>query len=105
VDTSREFEIYGPLGAGICAAPTVDTFPGGKGDLDPEILGLRAVAEDTPKGTSLEEDHTADSRAVLEAVPFDVNDEGELTHLSNTEPAAEISGHKTKLIDVVQISI
>ena len=83
----------------------MDTLPGGKGDFSLWVLGLRAVAEDTPKGTSLEEDHTADARAVLKAVPFDINDEGELVHLSNTEPVAEVSGHKTKLINVVQITI
>ena len=105
VDTSREFEVYGPLGAGICTAPAVDTLPGRKGDLCPWVLGLRAVTEDTPEGTSLEEDHTADAGAILKAVPFDINDEGELAHLCNTEPMAEVPGHKTKLVDVVQISI
>ena len=83
----------------------MDTFPGGKGDLGLWVLGLGAVAEDTPKRTSLEKDHTADAWTILKAVPFDINDKGRLTHLPNTEPAAEISGHKTKLVNVVQISI
>ena len=80
-DTSREFEVYDTLGAGIHTASTVYTLFWGKGDLHPWILGLRAVAEDTPQGTPLEEYHTADTGAIFEAVPLDINDEGKGIHL------------------------
>jgi hypothetical protein len=39
------------------------------------------VAKDTPKGTSFEEDHAADTRAILNTVSFDINDERKVTHL------------------------
>ena len=79
VDSSGEVEVYGTLRASIRTPPTADTFPGGEGDLSFGILGLRAVAEDTPKGTSLEESHAADAGAVLKATPLDINDKGEFT--------------------------
>jgi len=81
VDVSREFEFYSSLRACICAHPTVDTLPGRKGDLHLWILGLRVLTEYTAQGTSLEEDHTADTRAIFETVPLDINDEGKVIHL------------------------
>ncbi len=78
---SRMFEVYSPLRASICALPTVDTLPGRKGDLHFGGLGLRVLTEDTAQGTSLEEDHTADTRAIFETMPLDINDEGEIIHL------------------------
>ena len=80
-NTSREFKVYDPLGAGIHTASTVNTLFLGKGDLHPRVLGLRAVAEDAPKWTTLEEDHTANTRAIFETVPLDINYEGKLIHL------------------------
>jgi len=81
VDTSRELHVYGPLGAGIFTAPALDAFPGRKGDLRPRVLGLGTVAEDTPQGTPLEEYHTADTGAVFETMPLDINNEGKVIHL------------------------
>ena len=80
-NTSREFEVYDPLGAGIHTAFTVNTLFWEKGDLHPRVLGLRAVAEDALKWTTLEEDYTSDARAIFETVPLDINYEGKLIHL------------------------
>lgn len=79
MDTSREFEVYAFQGAGIYTAAATDAFLSGKSDLCVWVLSLRAVAEDTPKGTSLEEDYAADAGAVLKATSLNINDEGELT--------------------------
>jgi hypothetical protein len=87
VNTPGEFKVYGPLGARICTVPAADTFPGGEGNLVFWMLGLGAMAEDTPKWTPLEEDNASDAGAVLKAMPFDIDDEGKVAHLSNTEPA------------------
>jgi hypothetical protein len=59
----------------------VDTLPGRKGDLHFGILGLRVLTEYTAQGTSLEEDHTADTRAIFKTVPLDINDEGKVIHV------------------------
>jgi hypothetical protein len=83
VDTSREFEVYSPLRACICATPTIDTLPGRKGDLHLWVLCLSVLTEDTPQGTSLEEDHTADTRAIFETMPLDINDEGKVVHVND----------------------
>ena len=80
-NTSREFEIYDPLGAGIRTASTVDTLFWRKGYLYLGVLGLRTMAEHTPKWTPLEEDHTANTRAIFETVPLDINYEGKVVHL------------------------
>lgn len=80
-NTSREFDVYDPLGAGIHTVSTEDTLFWGKGDLHPWVLGFRTVAEHTPKWTPLEEDHTANTRAVFETVPLDINYEGKVVHL------------------------
>ena len=80
-NTSREFEVYDPLGAGIRTASTEDTLLWGKGDLHPRVLGLRTVAERTSKWTPLEEDHTANTRAIFEAVPLDINYERNIIYL------------------------
>jgi len=104
MDTSWEIKVNGPFWTGICTPAALDTVSGRKGDLQPWILGLRAVAEDTPKGTSLEEDHTADTGAILKAVPFDIHNKrkiGHLRHLCDTESMGEIPGHETKPVDVV----
>jgi hypothetical protein len=68
------------LRAGVCAFSTVKAFPGRKGNINFRILGLRAVAKGTPQGTALEEDHTADSRTILETVSLDFNNERKVTH-------------------------
>ena len=81
MDAYRKFEVYSPLRTGICTPPAVDTLPGGEGDFHPWILCLGVLTENTPQGTSLEEDHTADTGAVFETVPLDINDEGEVIHL------------------------
>ena len=81
VDSSREFQVYDALRAGFGTAATVDTLSRGKTNLRPWVLRFRAVAEDTAKGTSFEEDHTADAGAILKTVSLDVNDEGEVTHV------------------------
>jgi hypothetical protein len=77
----RVFEVYSPLRAGICAPPTVDTLPGRKGDLHFGGLGLGVLTKDTAQGTSLKEDHTADTRAIFKTVPLDINDEGKVIHV------------------------
>ena len=105
VDTAREFQVYRSFGTGICTASTANTFPWEKGDLHLRILSLRTVTKHTPKRTAFEEDYAANTRTILKTVPLDINDEGMVAHLLNTEPAAKISDHKTKFIDVVQISI
>ena len=76
-----EFKAYDSLGAGIHTASTVNTLFWGKGDLHPRVLGLRAVAEDTLKWTTLEEYYTSDARAIFETVPLDINYEGKVIHL------------------------
>ena len=81
VDSRREFQVYAALRAGFSTAATVDTLSRGKTNLRPWVLSFRAVAEDTAKGTSFEEDHTADAGAILKTVSLDVNDEGEVTHV------------------------
>ncbi len=80
-NTSREFDVYDPLGAGIHTISTEDTLFWGKGNLHPGVLCLRAVAEDALKWTPLEEDHTANTRAIFETVPLDINYEGKVVHL------------------------
>jgi hypothetical protein len=59
----------------------VDTLPGREGDFHPWVLCLRVLTEYTAQGTSLEEDHTADTRAIFETMPLDINDEGKVIHL------------------------
>ena len=105
VDTSEEFQVYCPFGTGICTASTANTFPWEKGDLHLRVLSLRTVTKHTSKRTAFEEDHAADTRAILITVSFDIDNEGRIVHLLNPEPAAKVSGHKTKFIDVVQVSI
>lgn len=80
-NTSREFDVYDPLGAGIHTISTEDTLFWGKGNLHPGVLCLRAVAEDALKWTPLEEDHTANTRAIFETVPLDIDYEGKVVHL------------------------
>ncbi len=81
MDTSREFEVNGTFRTGMRTAPALDTLSCRKGNLHLWILGLRVVAEDTPKGTSLEKDHAADTGAVLKTVPLDIDDKRDVPHL------------------------
>jgi hypothetical protein len=83
VDTSRELKVYSPLRTGFCAPATVDALAGSEGDLHPRILSLRVLTEETPQGTSLEEGHTADTRAIFETVPLDINNEGKAIHVDD----------------------
>jgi hypothetical protein len=74
------FQIDGLLRAGLRALPAPDTIFGGKGDFCFRILGFGVVAEAAAEGTPFEENNTADARSVIEAVSFDIDDEGKLFH-------------------------
>ena len=66
------------------------------------------MAEYTPQGTPLEEDHTADTGTVFQTVPLYINNKWKTAHLitlSNAQPVAEVSGHEAKFINVAHISI
>lgn len=104
MDTSGEFEIYGLLWAGFHTALTPNTLPREKTDLQSRFLGLRAVAENAPEGTSLEEDDAADAGSIFKAVPLDINDEREFIHLDNTQLAAKVSDHECVFVHVVEVS-
>ena len=90
MDTSGEFEVYGSLRTDLYTPPTLDTLLRGKGDLQSRILRLGVLTEDTPQGTSLEKHHAADTGAVFETVPLDVNDKGKGIHRHNDHPTPSL---------------